>query len=177
MILPHSFYARETVTVAKELLGKYLIRNTPDGQRVGRIVETEAYLGKHDPAAHSFRGPTQRTQALFSTPGTIYIYFIYGLHYCFNVVTGVAGEGEAVLIRALEPVTGIDQPCDGPAKLVRAMGIDSALNGSDIAKGVLLITDEFKGRTSALKANDITSTPRIGISKAKDVPLRFLLKK
>jgi DNA-3-methyladenine glycosylase len=177
MILPRSFYARETVTVAKELLGKYLIHDMPDGLRVGRIVETEAYLGKNDPAAHSFRGITKRTQAMFGISGSIYIYFIYGMHYCFNIVTGIEGEGEAVLIRALEPVEGIAQPCNGPAKLVKAMGIDITQNGNDITQGTLVVCDEYQEVRSEVFTSRIKVTTRIGITKAKDLPLRFLLKK
>ncbi len=189
MILPRSWYSRETVTVARELLGKYLIHDSNAGLTVGKIVETEAYLGANDPAAHSFKGLTQRTASLFSQPGTIYVYFIYGVHYCFNVVAGVEGDGEAVLIRALEPIAGIElmkqrrgvddmtKLTNGPAKLVEAMGIRFDQNGGDITEGELTIADAWENQTAApLPASKIVATTRVGITQAADLPLRFYLK-
>ncbi len=104
MILPQAFYAQETITVAKQLLGCYLVHLQGEQTTLGRIVETEAYLGRHDPASHAFIGKTPRNRVLFGPVGHNYVYFIYGLHYCTNAVTGTEGNGEAVLIRALEPL-------------------------------------------------------------------------
>ena len=148
----------------------------------GRIVETEAYLGQRDPASHAYGGPRPRNQAMFGPAGTAYVYFTYGMHYCFNVVTQSSGIGEAVLIRALEPVVGLTtmlhrrglqdvaQLCNGPAKLVQALGITAELNTHDLSKTPLcLMTDAYGG-------GQIASGPRIGISKAQDLPLRFYFK-
>jgi DNA-3-methyladenine glycosylase len=180
MILSRSFFSRDTVQVAQDLLGCYLSHTTDAGTTVGKIVETEAYLGAADPAAHSFRGPTPRTQVMFGQPGTAYVYFIYGMHYCFNVVTGGAGRGEAVLIRALEPTQGLEvmqarrhmtavkQLCSGPAKLVQAMGILRSHNGDDVTQGDLV----FLSRETDPA---ITTTTRVGITQAAERPLRFYI--
>ncbi|MBF8294823.1 MAG: 3-Methyladenine glycosylase [Bacteroidetes bacterium] len=106
--LPRSFYLRPTLTVAKDLLGKYLVRQYKGRTLVGKIVEAEAYRGAHDPASHAYRGRTKRNDAMFREGGHLYVYFTYGMHFCVNVVTGKAGTGEAVLIRAIEPLKGID---------------------------------------------------------------------
>src|SRR5918992_1304492 len=121
--LPRSFYEQSTIVVAKQLLGKYLVRKHPEGVTIGRIVETEAYVGPHDLACHAAKGRTARTEVMFGPGGHAYVYLVYGLHHCFNVVTGPAGEPAAVLVRALEPVSGLHLPADGPGKLCRAMGI------------------------------------------------------
>ncbi|HAG12170.1 MAG TPA: DNA-3-methyladenine glycosylase [Desulfotomaculum sp.] len=179
-ILPVSFYGRDTRTVARELLGHILVSNNSDGMTSGIIVETEAYL-QNDPACHSAKGLTKRNRAMFGPPGCAYIYFIYGMYYCFNVVTREQGIGEAVLIRALEPLEGIElmkerrgrnklaELCSGPGRLVQAMGIDKGWNGRDLTENGLFIcaADEV--------GHKIVSTTRIGISEGKELPLRFYI--
>ncbi|MDO8498395.1 MAG: DNA-3-methyladenine glycosylase [bacterium] len=184
MIFKRDFYRQNAVIVARKLLGSYLVHQSPEGKTVGRIVETEAYLGKDDPASHAYRGKTRRNAVMFGPPGHAYIYFTYGMHYCFNVVTGKNGVGEAALIRALEPLEGLElikqrrktvnvyQLCSGPAKLVQAMGITPDLNGSDLTSGPLQI---FTAGIDNEKIEIITA-PRIGISQAQDLPLRFYIK-
>ena len=181
MILKKSFYNRNTVKVAKELLGKYLIHKTKDGTTIGKIVETEAYLS-NDPGSHSSIGKTKRNEKMFGKPGKAYIYLIYGMYNCFNVVTKPKGIGEAVLIRALEPVSGINlmkkrrntnnikNLCTGPAKLAIAMALNSDLNGADLTKPPLKIMQK---ENSPLK---ITKTTRIGITKGSELALRFYIK-
>jgi DNA-3-methyladenine glycosylase len=183
MALPQSFYDRDTVTVARELLGCLLVHETAEGIASGRIVETEAYL-TGDPAAHSFRGPTPRTQLMFGPAGFAYIYFIYGMYYCLNAVTREEGVGEAVLIRALEPVDGLElmeqrrrttkvtQLCSGPARLVLALGILPSENGAPLFEGPLHID----GALSPVDPGEIVTSTRIGIVKAADQPLRFTLR-
>lgn len=180
-ILPVSFYARETSLVAGELLGKLMVHRSPEGPTAGIIVETEAYL-QGDPACHGYRGLTARNRAMFGPPGRAYIYFTYGMHYCFNVVTAAPGVGEAVLIRALEPVAGIDlmrkrrgreklrELCSGPAKLVRAMGIGPGLYGHNLSREPLLI---LKGEN--IPPHRVVAAPRVGISVATELPLRFYI--
>ncbi len=126
--LPRAFYDRDPVTVAQELLGKALVHAADGVQRVGRIVEVEAYLGPHDLAAHSSRGLTERTKVMFGPPGHAYVYLIYGIHCCMNVVTQAEGQASAVLLRALEPVKNVEGRTQGPGLLCRAMGIDRRLN-------------------------------------------------
>ncbi|MDD3654434.1 MAG: DNA-3-methyladenine glycosylase [Desulfotomaculaceae bacterium] len=179
-ILPRSFYARSTTEVAKELLGAYLFHISPEGATAGRIVETEAYI-QGDPACHAFRGMTPRNRVMFGPPGYAYVYFIYGMYYCFNIVTAPEGAGEAVLIRALEPVAGIPlmrlrrgrdslpELCGGPAKLVQAMGITKEHNGADLTKVPLVVC---RGE----RIEDIVTTTRIGIREDSPLPLRFYLK-
>lgn len=157
------------------------IHKSPEGITSGRIVETEAYL-RDDPACHAARGETSRNRAMFGPAGNAYIYFIYGMYYCFNVVTAQKGCGEAVLIRALEPLEGIDlmkkrrkisdihKLCNGPAKLVIAMGIHPSQNGVCLIGGELTIR-----QTLHKKAEPIRSTTRIGIRKGANLPLRFYL--
>jgi len=148
--LPRGFYARSAVTVAPDLLGQILVREL-DGRRLsGRIVEVEAYLGSEDAASHAFRGPTPRNRSMFGPPGHAYVYLIYGVHHCLNIVTGPEGDGQAVLIRALEPLEGIDlmrahrggvpdrQLTNGPGKLCQALAIDRRLDGHDLCLGETL---------------------------------------
>ncbi|KUK10702.1 MAG: Putative 3-methyladenine DNA glycosylase [Clostridia bacterium 41_269] len=179
-LLPYSFYSRDTITVAKELLGKYMVYNNGREIVAGRVVETEAYLGKEDPACHSARGRDKRNEVMFGPAGYAYIYLIYGIHLCFNVTTGPPHKPEAVLIRALESVLGIEimrknrgkddifNLCSGPGKLVQAMGFGMELNGTSVVEGPI----RFYAKNC--KENfDIVTTTRIGISKAADWPLRF----
>jgi len=128
--LPRSFYDRDTVLVARELLGKLLVHQTGGVQHIGRIVEVEAYLGEHDLAAHSSKGLTARTKIMFGPPGHAYVYFIYGMHYCMNVVTEREGRAAAVLLRAVEPVKNLAGRSGGPGLLCRTMKIDRRLNGT-----------------------------------------------
>ena len=129
---PRSFFARNAVQVARELIGMHLVHDDGMVRRVGRIVETEAYLGPHDLAAHSSRGRTPRTEVMFGPPGHAYVYFIYGVWNCMNIVTAAKGIPHAVLLRALEPVWGITASTWGPGLLCRAMQIDRTLNGADL---------------------------------------------
>ncbi|MDB5166697.1 MAG: DNA-3-methyladenine glycosylase [Candidatus Saccharibacteria bacterium] len=167
--------------VAPQLLGSLLIREV-DGQRlVGRIVETEAY-GEGDAASHSYKGETPRTKVMFGPSGHLYVYFTYGMHYCCNVVCGPSGVGSAVLIRAIEPVEGEAVMAErrkqsgvlvtnGPAKLCQALAIDQKLNGHDLKEEPLKL--ELR---PALPKKQIGVSPRIGITKAVDVPWRFYIK-
>ena len=177
MKLPRKFYSRNTKVVAKELLGKILV----NGKCKGKIVETEAYFGKNDPASHSYGKITKRNIIMYQKPGTIYVYFTYGNHWMLNVVTEKEGVPGAVLIRALEPLKGIGlmrkrrgtkdikNLTTGPGKLTKAFGIDKRHNGLDITKGNLFIensNEKFK----------IIKTTRIGIPKGKEKLLRFFIK-
>jgi DNA-3-methyladenine glycosylase len=159
--LPRAFYNRDTEVVAKELLGKYLVHRVRGVERVGRIVEVEAYLGPHDLAAHSARGLTERTKVMFGPPGYAYVYMIYGLHWCMNVVTQPAGHASAVLLRALEPIKNVAAPTRGPALLCKAMGIDKRLNAHDLLSRTFYIA---AGEPTARFA--IVSRPRIGVDYA-----------
>ncbi|KJS16071.1 MAG: 3-methyladenine DNA glycosylase [Peptococcaceae bacterium BRH_c4b] len=184
-ILPSEFYARDTVLVARELLGHVLVHDTPEGLTAGRIVETEAYL-QGDPACHASRGMTPRNRVMFGPPGHAYVYIIYGMHHCFNVVTAREGVGEAVLIRALEPLEGIPlmqvrrgkeklkDLCRGPAMLVQAMGISRNNNGEDMVVGVG--GRLFVCRGEAVGEDDLVTTTRVGINQGVELPLRFYIK-
>jgi DNA-3-methyladenine glycosylase len=183
--LPASFYDRDTELVARELLGAELIVHSAEGVTRGRITETEAYLGPHDAACHAVAGRTNRTWHLFGPPGTAYVYFIYGMHWCVNAVTREEGHGSAVLIRGVEPLEGIalmrarrpkaksDKTLtDGPSKLCAAFAIDRRYDGA-------LLTGSSE--ISIVRGVDIPDErvvvgPRIGISKAVDWPLRFLVR-
>jgi DNA-3-methyladenine glycosylase len=161
--LPRSFYASEdTLLVARELIGTHLVHDDGVTRRVGRIVETEAYMGPEDLAAHSARGRTKRTEVMFGPPGHAYVYFIYGFWYCLNVVTSREGVPHAVLLRALEPVEGLTDKTWGPGLLCRAMGIDRALNGADLCADRLWL-ERPRGSTPPVR---IGSSPRIGVDYA-----------
>ena len=168
-VLPRSFYNRDTRVVARELLGKHLVRVTPAGHRIGRIVEVEAYLGPHDLAEHSTKGLTERTRSMFGPPGYSYVYMIYGMHHCLNVVTEPAGNAAAVLVRALEPVAGLTGRTSGPGLLCQAMGIDRRWNGHDLLSADFFITDP--GTATVVK---IVARPRIGVDYARHWARRLL---
>lgn len=189
-VLPHAFFNRDAITVARDLLGKLLIRR--EGRRLlaGRIVENEAYLGSDDPAAHAFAGKTPRNAVLFGPPGRAYVYFIYGNHYCLNV--SCRGDGEGVLFRAFEPLYGLDAMArardlklphkpgpaalrlisSGPGRMSEAMGItrerDNDKNLTSRDSDLWLADDGFR-------TQGVVATPRIGITKAADRPLRFAI--
>jgi DNA-3-methyladenine glycosylase len=182
--LATAFYDRDTAIVSRELLGAVLECTTPEGITRGRIVETEAYLGPDDPACHAVAGLTARTEHLFGPPGTSYVYLIYGMYWCFNAVTRERGHGSAVLVRAVAPVEGIalmrrrrpkvrrDRDLtNGPGKLCLAMGITGSLSGTSLRTGPIVIRS---GDTIA--DADVDVTPRIGITRAADWPLRYLVR-
>jgi len=139
--LPRAFYDRDTVAVARDLLGKHLVHRSRGVEYVGRIVEVEAYLGTNDLASHSSRGMTGRTRIMFGPPGHAYVYLVYGMHCCMNVVTERDGHASAVLIRAVEPVRNLDRPTRGPGRLCKAMRIDLGFNGHDLTRGDFYIAD------------------------------------
>ena len=177
MRLNRTFYSRNTEKVAKELLGKILVHK----KCKGRIVETEAYFGDKDPASHAFGKVTNRNILMYKRPGTAYVYFTYGNHWMFNVVTEKEGVPGAVLIRAVEPLEGIEimkrrrntkdvkNLTNGPGKLTKAFGIGKEQNGLDLLKSDLFI----EGSDSNF---DIVKTTRVGISKGKEKLLRFYIK-
>ncbi len=171
--------------VAKALLGTYLVHQSPEGTTAGRIVETEAYLSD-DPACHAYRRKTARNAVMFGPAGYAYVYQIYGLHYCVNIITASEGVGEAVLIRALEPVEGlplmqerrkmltIKNLCNGPGKLVQAMGITKAMNRTSLLGDQLFILPET-AYPDFVKPFDTTVTTRIGITQGADLLYRFYM--
>jgi DNA-3-methyladenine glycosylase len=172
--LPRPFYDRDTVLVAQALLGKWLVHHSAGVERIGKIVEVEAYLGEHDLAAHSSKGLTARTKIMFGPPGHAYVYFIYGMYFCMNVVTERAGHASAVLLRAIEPVKHLAGRTQGPGLLCRAMGIDRRLNGHD-----LLSDDFFIAEPETAEKISIVKRPRIGVDYAKHWAkrrLRFYIK-
>jgi len=179
-ILKREFYDGPTVAVARALLGKVLVH----GPAAGMIVETEAYLGGDDLAAHSARGITDRTRVIFGPPGHAYVYFIYGMYECLNIVAEPAGKPGCVLVRAIQPVAGIDlmwrrrpaarKPEDlasGPGKLTLAMAITRAHNGADVTRGSLVVREPTGDRPF-----QIDVTPRIGITQCAELPLRFVVR-
>lgn len=178
-ILKREFYARPAVEVARDCLGKILVH----GKTAGRIVETEAYLGVDDRAAHAWRGVTDRTRVIFGPPGHAYVYFIYGMYECLNFVAEEEGQAGCVLIRALEPLTGIramqgrrpaakriEDLASGPGKLTLALGITRRQNGADLTRGSLHVR-----RLEDEQRHEIEVTPRIGITHCADWPLRFVM--
>lgn len=178
-----SFYARPTIEVARSLLGTVLLHRTDEGLLAGVIVEVEAYLGQDDPAAHSSAGRTARTRVIFGDPGHAYVYKIYGLHHCLNVVAEPGGKPGCVLVRAMEPLCGIgvmrsrrvgarraNQIASGPAKLTQAMGIGMEAYGADLLGEPLSIRVPRKEPEVA-----VGTTKRIGIRKARELDLRFFI--
>jgi DNA-3-methyladenine glycosylase len=178
-VIPRLFYSRPTIEVARDLLGKVLVH----GRTAGVIVETEAYLGGNDLAAHSASGLTGRTRVIFGPPGHAYVYLIYGMYECLNLTAEPEGVPGCVLIRAVEPVAGIEemwerrpavrkveQLASGPGRLTKAMGISRAHNGVDVTHGELVVADPTSRRKLSIQ-----ETPRVGITKCADWPLRFLI--
>ena len=181
--LPRAFYARASLEVARDVLGRTLVRTLPEGRRLaGRVVEAEAYR-EDDPASHSYRGRTSRTDVMFGPPGRLYVYFTYGMHYCMNLVTGCDGEGSAVLLRAVEPLEdleamaerrGLSSPrllCSGPGRLCQAFAVDRAQNGTDLVRGAELRLEAGEPVTDDL----VLSGPRIGVTVATHQPWRFVV--
>jgi DNA-3-methyladenine glycosylase len=178
-VLPRDFYARTAIEVARDCLGKILVH----GKTAGRIVETEAYLGVDDRAAHAWRGITDRTRVIFGPPGHAYVYFIYGMYECLNFIAEPEGQAGCVLIRALEPIVGIpvmrrrrptakgiEALANGPGKLTLALGITRRLNGADLTGSELQVR-----RMHEQSSFDVAVTPRIGITHCADWPLRFVI--
>lgn len=177
--LPREFYLQDTLTVARGLIGQILVHESPDCTIAGRIVETEGYL-TDDPACHASRGMTKRNEVMFGPPGHAYVYMIH-THWCINAVTQMEGIAEAVLIRALEPLDGLETMiisrgtivlknlCSGPGKLTKALGIDKRHDGANLTCGSLRIVE-------GQAVSDLVETTRIGISQAVDKPWRFYSK-
>lgn len=184
--LRRAFYVRPTRTVARQLLGKYLIRRLGGDLLVGKIVEVEAYLHRGDPASHAYSGRTRRNEMMFRNGGRLYVYFTYGMHFCGNVVTEEAGKGCAVLLRAVEPVRGLTAMakgrglgridhlnlCSGPAKLCQAFGIGATENGTDLCGRSIWIAEE----TGQAPEPEIARSSRIGITNGREHHWRYFLK-
>jgi len=182
--LPRGFYERETEIVAREMLGTVLECETDEGRASGIIVETEAYLGEHDLACHAAAGRTARTEALYGPPGTSYVYFIYGMYWCFNAVTRAEGLPSAVLVRALEPLDGIAlmhkrRPrikndvdlTNGPGKLCAALGITRSMSAKSLQRKPLIIREG-----ESVSDDKVEVTTRIGITRSADWPLRWIVR-
>ncbi|HQY51298.1 MAG TPA: DNA-3-methyladenine glycosylase [Ignavibacteria bacterium] len=184
--LSKEFYLKDAVIVAKDLLGKLIIRKFGNKFAAVKIVETEAYFGDHDPACHAFGRVTKRNSVIYGPEGKAYVYFIYGSYYCFNAVCGKEGTGNAILIRAGEPVEGIEimkkfrpnvkndiELTNGPSKLCMAMNVDLSLNRTDITN-----TDSeiFIAENDRIKRSEIITSRRIGLNKGVEFPYRFFIK-
>ncbi|MGE5683254.1 MAG: DNA-3-methyladenine glycosylase [Bacillota bacterium] len=188
--LSRDFYTRELLGVAKDLLGKILVKNDGNGKIFkGRIVEVEAYDGLTDQASHTYRGKTPRNEVMFREGGYLYVYFTYGMYYCCNIVTGKEGEGKAVLLRGIEPIEGIKDMAvnrfqkdfindkellnltSGPGKLCKAFGITKVNNGTDLLDEEIFLLDQNK-----VPAVNIVTATRIGITRSVDLPWRFYIK-
>lgn len=180
--LPRSFYLRPTLQVARDLLGKHIVRILSGKRLAGKIVEVEAYLGSKDPASHTYRRKTKRNEVMFRQGGHLYVYFTYGMHFCANVVTGDEGIGEAVLIRAVEPIEGIDvmrrnrlkdgfNLTNGPAKLCEALGIQREQNGADLVGSEIYLLD-----AEPITKSNIGVSTRIGIRVGVEKKWRFFVK-
>jgi DNA-3-methyladenine glycosylase len=187
--LKKSFYRREVLVVARELLGKTLVKSNGNEILAGKIVEVEGYNGDFDKAAHSYGGITKRNEIMFEAGGYLYVYFTYGAHHCCNVVTGKKGQGTAVLIRAVEPIIGIDKMIQnrfnrnlkndkeifnltsGPGKVCKAFSFDRTNSGTDLTSKEIFILDSEK-----IKSQEIGVSKRIGITRSVDLPWRFFIK-
>jgi len=187
--LSKSFYYRDLLTVAKELLGKVLVKKNPKNLLTVRIVEVEAYSGDIDKAAHSYGGKTERNSVMFNEGGYFYVYLSYGVHHCCNIVTGFKDKGTAVLIRAVEPLNGLDviiknrfgrklkndkeiiNLTSGPGKVCKALGINRNHSGIDLTGDKIFLIDQPKVKTS-----EIGISKRIGITKSTNYPWRFYIK-
>jgi DNA-3-methyladenine glycosylase len=182
--LPRAFYDRPAAAVARDLLGKVIVHEPGAARLAGQIVEVEAYLGEGDEAAHSFAGVTDRTRVIFGPPGHAYVYFSYGMHHCLNIVAEAEGRAGCVLIRALEPLEGLEamyarRPrakkardlCSGPGKLTQALGITLAQYGSDVTRGRLTVREPEEAQGFRIR-----QTTRVGITKSADLPLRFYIR-
>ncbi len=182
--LPRKFYLKDTVTVSQNLLGKIIVRKIRNKLVTAKIVETEAYIGEHDPACHAYQKITNRSSTLYEIGGMVYVYFIYGNYYCFNVVTEEKGVGCAVLIRAVEPVQGIDtmkkfrpktrsmyELTNGPSKFCLAFNIDRTLNKEDLLGKKIFISNPLNK-----KKFEICVSRRIGLNIGKEFQYRFFIK-
>jgi DNA-3-methyladenine glycosylase len=187
--LTKSFYDRDAVTVARDLIGCIFVCRSPEGMLAVRLVETEAYRGEHDPGSHGYRGVTPRTLTMFGPPGRLYVYFTYGMHWCVNVVCGPEGTCEAVLLRAGEPMEGLSRMrenrngiandrliASGPARLAQALGISKPHNGASLLRGgsFFCATDDV---TEEFRAGPIAQTERIGLAPGRgdEIPWRFVV--
>ncbi|HZD37497.1 MAG TPA: DNA-3-methyladenine glycosylase [Actinomycetes bacterium] len=181
--LPEAFYLRPVLEVARDLLGRLLVHDAPEGRAALRLVEVEAYDGAgHDPASHAYRGRTARNAVMFGPPGHLYVYFTYGMHYCANVVCAPPEVAQAVLLRAGEPVLGLEsmvarRPASrerdlarGPARLTEALGLGPWANGADLRTGPVWLTQGWP-----VADDEVAWTPRVGVSGATDRPWRALV--
>jgi len=183
-VILRRFYKRDVVDVARDLLGKLLVREVEGKRLVGRIVEVEAYRGRDDPASHAYRGRTKRNEVMFGKPGLAYVYLAYGVNWCLNITAEPEGEPAAVLIRAVEPLEGIEEMManrgvnsiknltNGPGKLTKAFKIDGSLNGWDMTRGELL----YVAYPDKKEDFEIGVSARIGIKVGLDKPWRFFIK-
>ncbi len=171
-LLSRAFYDRPTIEVARDLLGRRLVCATGGGRRAGRIVETEAYVGPDDLASHASRGRTPRTAVMFGPPGYAYVYLVYGLHYCLNAVTEREGVPAAVLVRALEPETGLAGRTDGPGRLCRALGVDRSFDGEDLTGARLFVEPGDRPPDAPPPDDLVASGPRIGVAYAAEDALK-----
>jgi DNA-3-methyladenine glycosylase len=187
--LTKSFYDRDAVTVARDLIGCVFVRRLPEGMLAVRLVETEAYRGEQDPGSHGYRGVTPRTRTMFGPPGRLYVYFTYGMHWCVNVVCGREGTCEAALLRAGEPIEGLSMMrenrngvandrliASGPARLAQALGISKPHDGASLLRGgsFFCATDEV---TKEFRAGPIAQTERVGLATGRgdEIPWRFVV--
>ncbi len=187
--LTKSFYARDAISVARDLIGCILVHDSREGRAAVRLVEVEAYRGEVDPGSHGYRGITPRTEVMYGPPGRLYVYFTYGMHWCANVVCARKGECEAVLLRAAEPIEGLElmrtrrpkitnhkQLAAGPARLAQSMGIGRQHNGATLLRGGDLFVAS-DARTDAYRAGEVAQTVRVGLASGKgdEIPWRFVI--